>query len=122
MPKLIASRGADELRSQTRATNIDLSFYITELQELQADGKVEGTWELLEGESPRVEKRRFTLAAKQLGLVTAWKTALERELRLVLAPEGEPLPGSRAWIQRQKEAGNSGAATAARGQQKPRGR
>ena len=97
MPKLIASRAAEELRSQARATNIDLSFYIEELQELQADGKVEGTWELLKGETPRAEKRRFTMAAKQLGLVTAWKKASGREIKLVLAPEGEPLPGSRAW-------------------------
>jgi hypothetical protein len=116
MPKLIASRGAEELRSQARASNIDLSFYIGELQELQKDGKVEGTWELLEGETPRVEKRRFTLAAKQIGLTTAWKTSAEGEVRLVLAPEGEPLPGSRPWLQRQK------AGSAVGRQQKARGR
>jgi hypothetical protein len=97
MPKLIASRAAEELRSQARSSNIDLTFYIDELKELQADGKVEGTWELLKGETPRAEKRRFTAAARQLGLTTAWKKSGERELRLVLAPEGEPLPGSRAW-------------------------
>src|ERR1700722_18788341 len=97
MPKLIASRGPEELRSQARAMNIDLTFYIGELKELQQEGKVEGTWELDAGESTRAEKRRFTAAARQLGLAIAWKKSGDREIRLVLAPEGEPLPGSRAW-------------------------
>jgi hypothetical protein len=101
MPKLIASRGPEELRIQARATNIDLTFYIEELRELQADGKVEGTWELLPDESLRAEKRRFTAAARQLGLTIAWKKAGARELRLVLAPEGAALPGSRQWRREQ---------------------
>jgi hypothetical protein len=117
MPKLIASRSAEEFKTQIRASNIDLSFYIDELQELQTDGKVEGTWELLEEETQRVEKRRFTVAAKQMGLATAWKTAPEGELRLVLAPIGEPLPGSRAWVQRQKAGSTAGGQQKARKQQ-----
>jgi hypothetical protein len=97
MPKLVASRGAEELRKQGRASNVDLGFYTNELEELQREGKVEGTWELVKDEKQRVEKRRFTLAARQLGLEIAWKKAGDREIRLVLAPEGEPLPGSRVW-------------------------
>jgi hypothetical protein len=97
MPKLIASRGPEELRKQARTLHVDLSFYLNELQELQREGKVEGTWELLKDEKQRMEKRYFTMAARELGLGIAWKKAGEREIRLVVAPAGEPLPGSREW-------------------------
>jgi len=47
--------------------------------------------------------------SQTVGADHSLETASEREVRLVLAPEGEPLPGSRAWVQRQKEGSVAGA-------------
>ena len=46
-------------------------------------------------ESQRREKRRLSIAARQLGVQLTWRSASPGRLRFVLSDAGQPVPGSR---------------------------
>ena len=74
---------------------LDLAPYMDIIDNIREQGGVGGTLSLSEDESQRTEKRRMSVAAKERGLKLVWRRASERQLRFVLAEEGQPTPGGR---------------------------
>jgi hypothetical protein len=74
---------------------MDLSPYIDIIERIRSEGGVGGELILQEGESKRSEKRRLSVAAKQLGTKLTWRKADDGMLKFVLSEPGEPVPGAR---------------------------
>jgi hypothetical protein len=95
MPQLARVLSPEDLRRREPGSQLDLIPYLGLLETVRAQEGVGGIITLTEGERQRTEKRRLSLAAKQLGVRLSWRKADPDELRFVLAPEGQPAPGSR---------------------------
>ena len=96
VPQLATVLTEDDLRRTGSSVRMDLTPYLGLLETVRAQAGVGGVIQLLEGERQRAEKRRFSLAAKQLGYALTWRKATEPDtLRFVLAPQGEPMPDAR---------------------------
>jgi hypothetical protein len=95
MPELERHLDDEDLRRAPPISKVDLAPYLHLLDEARAEGKRGSMIRLLENEQPRTEKRRFTAAAKELGLKLTWRKAPEGRLKYVLSGEGEPVPGAR---------------------------
>ena len=94
MPELTKVLTEEDLRAPGRMSQLDLSPYLELLSTVKQQG-VGGIVTLGEGESQRTEKRRFSLASKQQGYRLIWRSSPPRQLRFVLAEEGQPAPGGR---------------------------
>ena len=96
MPELTKVLTEEDVRARGRMSQLDLSPYLELLSTVRQQG-VGGIVTLGEAENQRAEKRRLSMAAKQQGLNLTWRRAAEpRQLRFVLAEEGQPRPGGRA--------------------------
>jgi hypothetical protein len=94
MPTITKVLREDDLQAKTRVASLDLSAYLELLNSVVAEG-VGATVTLGPDEQQRTEKRRLSMAAKELGYHLTWRKGREQELRFVLAKPGEPVPGSR---------------------------
>jgi hypothetical protein len=83
MPNLVKKlNSSDFLRRSTSTTRVDLGPYLEILS-----GLAEGQGALIklsEGETQRVAKRRFSMAASQHGFACKWRSAPEGHLRFQL--------------------------------------
>ena len=97
MPELTSVLTEEDLRRRGATQRQDLTPYMSLLDEIREGNGVGGVVTLSEGEQQRTEKRRLSLAARQRGYSLTWRRAAEpRQLRFVLAEEGQPTPGGRA--------------------------
>src|SRR6266508_4804368 len=95
MPELTKVLTTEDLQRHGGIGALDLSPYLAIIAGVREQGGVGGVLTLGEDESQRTEKRRMTLAAKQLGLELTWRSSTPGQLRFVLSEEGQPAPGSR---------------------------
>ena len=95
MPQLDKVLAEQDLHRGRAAASLDLAPYMDIIDNIREQGGVGGTLSLSEDESQRTEKRRMSVAAKERGLKLVWRKAPERQLRFVLAEEGQPTPGGR---------------------------
>lgn len=95
MPELTRVLTTEELQRRGTVSALDLSPYLAIIAGVREQGGVGGVLTLGEDESQRTEKRRMSLAAKQLGVQLTWRSASPRQLRFVLNEPGQPVPGSR---------------------------
>lgn len=93
MPQLIHTITREEIKE--KVTQIDLTPYTTILETIQQAGGVGGDVTLEPGEDQRTQKRRLSLAAKELDLNLVWRKSDTGQLKFVIASAGEPIPGSR---------------------------
>jgi hypothetical protein len=94
MPELTKVLTPADLQRRAPAPGRDLSLYLDLLQAVLADG-VGATVSLGPDEQQRTEKRRLSMAAKELGYQLVWRKAPGAQLRFVLAKPGERAPGGR---------------------------
>ena len=94
MPQLARVLTQDDLRRSDAGARMDLSAYVAIIEQVRRGG-VGGEVALGEGESQRTEKRRLSVAAKQLGLQLTWRKGGDNTLRFVLSEPGGDLPGGR---------------------------
>ena len=94
MPELTKVLTEEDLRARGRMSQLDLSPYLELLSTVRQQG-VGGIVTLGEDENQRAEKRRLSLASKQQGYRLIWRSSPPRQLRFVLAEEGQPAPGGR---------------------------
>jgi hypothetical protein len=73
---------------------LDLSAYLDLLHSVLAEG-VGATVTLGPDEQQRTEKRRLSMASKELGYQLVWRKASADQLRFVLAKPGERGPSGR---------------------------
>jgi hypothetical protein len=95
MPQLTTVLTAQDLSRPPTIPRQDLTAYRDILAQVRGQAGVGGEVHLREGEQARTEKRRFSVAAKQLGVPLKWRKAGVGTLRFVLAEPGAPFPGSR---------------------------
>ncbi|MHB0870265.1 MAG: hypothetical protein ACYC66_02955 [Chloroflexota bacterium] len=95
MPKLNKVLTEADLSAARAPAIMDLTPYLTIIDEISAKGGVGGEIVLAPNESQRTEKRRLSLAAKQKGLKLTWRKSPPGELRFVLSSPGQPAPGGR---------------------------
>lgn len=79
---------------------MDLSPYLDIIESIRSEGGVGGEVTLQNDESKRAEKRRLSIAAKQLGTKVTWRKGEDGVLRFVLSEPGQPVPGGRARRER----------------------
>jgi hypothetical protein len=94
MPTITKVLREEDLRGKTRMGSLDLSAYRELLNNVVAEG-VGATLALGPDEQQRTEKRRLSLAAKELGYHLTWRKPPAGGLRFVLAKPGDPVPGGR---------------------------
>ena len=94
MPQLARVLNQDDLRRGDATSRMDLTPYLDIIERVRREG-VGGELELGDGESQRTEKRRLSIAAKQLGQQLTWRRSGEGALRFVLSEPGGPRPGGR---------------------------
>jgi hypothetical protein len=95
MPELLEVLSEEELKAKAPVSAIDLTPYKSILNGVIEKGGAGGIIGIKEDESKRVEKRRLSVAAKELGYNLTWRKAEDNKLRFVLNKEGEPVPGGR---------------------------
>ncbi len=95
MPQLAKVLIQEDMSRGANAQRMDLSAYIDIIERIRGQDGVGGEVELGEGENQRTEKRRLSLAARQVGLTLTWRKSSDGVLRFVLARPGEPRPGGR---------------------------
>ncbi len=94
MPQLARVLMDDDMRG-ARAMRMDLSAYVAIIEGIRGEGGAGGEVELEDGESQRTEKRRLSIAAKELGTTLTWRTSRDGTLRFVLSEPGGAVPGGR---------------------------
>ena len=94
MPTLAKVLTEDDLSARARTSHLDLSAYRDIIEQVRSEG-VGGTITLDEDESQRAEKRRLSIAAKELGQKLTWRKSQPGELRFVLSEPGGSVPGGR---------------------------
>ncbi len=104
MPSLAKVLQQEDLK-RGDVTRMDLSPYIDIIESIRSEGGVGGEVSLHEDESKRTEKRRLSIAAKQLGTKVIWRKGADGVLRFVLSEPGQPVPGGRARRERAAQAG-----------------
>ncbi len=95
MPKLNKVLTEADLSAARAPAVMDLTPYLTIIQDIIEQGGVGGEVILSGNESQRTEKRRLSLAAKQKGLKLTWRKSPAGELKFVLARPGQAVPGGR---------------------------
>jgi hypothetical protein len=95
MPELTKVLLPEDLQRRGAVSALDLSPYLAILAGVREQGAVGGILTLAEDESQRTEKRRMSMAAKQLGVQLTWRSSSPGQLRFVLSEAGQPAPGSR---------------------------
>jgi hypothetical protein len=95
MPELTKVLSSEDLQRRGAISALDLSPYIAIVAGVREKGGVGGVLTLAEDERQRTEKRRMSIAAKQLGVQLTWRSSSPGQLRFVLAEAGQPAPGSR---------------------------
>ncbi len=95
MPQLTRVLTESDLTAARARPVMDLRPYINVIEQILKQGGVGGELTLTSGESQRTEKRRLSLAAKQLGYKLTWRKSTAGELKFVLATPGSPAPGGR---------------------------
>jgi hypothetical protein len=96
MPSLSKVLQQEDMARSGQVSQIDLSPYIHIIESIRTNGGVGGEVTLQADESQRAEKRRLTLAAKQVGTNLTWRKGADGVLKFVLNAPGEPVPGGRA--------------------------
>jgi hypothetical protein len=96
LPSLTNVLQQEDLTRSGYATRMDLSPYIDIIERIRSEGGVGGELTLQDSENQRVEKRRLTVAAKQVGTKLTWRKADDGMLKFVLSEPGELVPGGRA--------------------------
>lgn len=88
MPKLVRKLSAEDYRRRGAGVpKLNLTPYTDILQGMSTGEGAEVA--LDEGERQRVVKRRFSMAAGQMGHAVRWKSAKEGHLRFQLIPKPE---------------------------------
>ena len=96
MPELTRVLTKEDLARRGATQRQDLSTYMSLIDQIREGNGVGGVITLREDEQQRTEKRRLSIAAKQRGYALTWRRAADpRQLRFVLAEEGQPTPGGR---------------------------
>jgi hypothetical protein len=95
MPELSKVLTTEDLQRRGGVTSLDLSPYVAIIAGVREQGGVGGVLTLGEEESQRTEKRRMSMAAKQLGVQLTWRSSSPGQLRFVVNEHGQPVPGSR---------------------------
>ena len=95
MPKLSKVLTEGDLSAARAPAIMDLTPYLSIIDDITKQGGVGGEISLGPNESQRTEKRRLSLAAKQKGFKLTWRKSPPGELRFVLATPGQPAPGGR---------------------------
>ncbi len=86
MPKFLRKLTAEDYRRRGGgATKLDLTPYLDILSGLQLGEGADVSIDV--GEKQRVVKRRFSIAAGQLGYTIKWRSAPLGQLRFQLAPK-----------------------------------
>ena len=87
----------EDLRRAAPVSKADLSEYTAQIDEIVNSEHLGAELELEpeEQQEQRAIKRRYSVAAKQLGYDLTWRQAPKGELRFVLARLGEKAPGGR---------------------------
>src|SRR3712207_1122240 len=96
MPSLAKVLQQDDLKGGGQVSRMDLSPYIDIIESIRAQGGVGGEVAILGDESQRTEKRRLSIAAKQLETTLTWRRSADGMLRFVLSEPGAPTLGGRA--------------------------
>jgi hypothetical protein len=96
MPELTKVLTSEDLQRRGGVTSLDLSPYVAIIAGVREQSGVGGVLTLGEDESQRTEKRRMSMAAKQLGVQLTWRSSAAKQLRFVVNEHGQPVPGSRA--------------------------
>ena len=86
----------EDFKRAAPSERMDLTAQLDELSDIRNQGGKGALIDLEEGDNVRSIKRRYSLAAKSLGLNLRWRTAPEGSLKFSLWMEGEPAPGGRA--------------------------
>ena len=94
MPQLARVLTQDDMSRREAGSRMDLTPYLDIIQQVRSGG-VGGEVELGDDESQRTEKRRLSIAAKQLGQELTWRRAGNGALRFVLSEPGGSRPGGR---------------------------
>ena len=94
MPRLARVFTEQDMSRREAGSRMDLTPYLDMIERVRQEG-AGGDVELEDGENQRAEKRRLSLAAKQLGQELTWRRAGEGVLRFVLSEPGGPRPGGR---------------------------
>ena len=95
MPSLARVLQQDDLKVGGHVMRMDLSPYIDIIESIRSEGGVGGEVAILDDESRRTEKRRLSIAAKQLETTLTWRRSADGMLRFVLSEPGAPTPGGR---------------------------
>jgi hypothetical protein len=95
MPELTKVLTTEDLQRRGAISALDLASYVAIIAGIREQGGVGGVLTLGEEERQRTEKRRMSMAAKQLGLQLTWRSSSPGQLRFVLSEAGQPVPGSR---------------------------
>jgi hypothetical protein len=95
MPLLNKVLQQEDLARGGNDPRMDLSPYFDIIENIRSEGGVGGEVTLQEDESKRAEKRRLSIAAKQLGTKVTWRKGEDGVLRFVLCEPGQPVPGGR---------------------------
>ena len=104
MPSLNKVLQQEDLTRGGGFTRMDLSPYIAIIESIRTEGGVGGEVSLQAEESKRTEKRRLSIAAKQLGTKVTWRKGADGVLRFVLSAPGAPTPGGRQRTRRATDA------------------
>jgi hypothetical protein len=104
VPSLSKVLQQEDMARGGHVTRMDLSPYLEIIASIRSEGGVGGEVQLQEAERKRVEKRRLSIAAKQLGTKVTWRKGQDSVLRFVLSEPGQPVPGGRARRERSAEA------------------
>jgi hypothetical protein len=96
VPSLTKVLQQEDMARGAHVMRMDLSPYIDIIESIRTDGGVGGEVTLQDNESKRAEKRRLSIAAKQVGTKLTWRKADDGTLRFVLSEPGQPTPGGRA--------------------------
>jgi hypothetical protein len=116
MPSLAKVLQHEDMERGRGMVRMDLTPYTDIIESVRSEGGVGGELTLHDDESKRTEKRRLSIAAKQVGMQVTWRKADDGLLRFVLSEPGGPVPGGR-----QRQARAAGTATPD-GRKRPRAR
>jgi hypothetical protein len=95
MPKLTKVLTESDLTAARARPVMDLMPYLSVIDEILKQGGVGGEVTLSSTESQRTEKRRLSLAAKQLRYKLTWRRSSPPQLKFVLSTPPLPAPGGR---------------------------
>ena len=117
MPSLAKVLQQEDMERGRGMVRMDLTPYTDIIEQVRSEGGVGGEVALHDNESKRTEKRRLSIAAKQVGMKVTWRKADDGLLRFVLSEPGGPVPGGR-----QRNRGATDAATPPNGRKRQRAR